>query len=362
MRELADILRALAELPDGNDAALATVVRVTGSAYRAPGARLLIGADGVRIGQVSGGCLERDVIQRAGYIIASGQPILVRYETANDPENGRGFSLGCGGTIDILIEPLNTPSGQELIQWLKTSRSTRCVIATSLSRGHSAIPLGSRVMIDASGQIAGSMGIASDLLRHKASEVLAADLSMVASLPTPQGNLDLFFELLKPPTELLIFGAGADATPLVAIGRLLGWTVTVVDLASSAPDPARVWSPDRIIRCNADQVPRHITIGSETAAVVMTHNFDHDQKLLRWLAALPLRYLGMLGPRHRTDQLLGDLQIESLRAPVGLDIGAESPEEVALSIAAEITAALRGGSCKPLSARPGPIHIRGNVD
>ena len=138
MKELADILRALDRISPGEHAALATVVRVAGSAYRSPGARMLVLGDGRMIGQVSGGCLERDVLRRAGGVMASKLPILVRYDTANDPENGTGFSLGCGGAIDILIEPLNTPAGRDLIRWLADSRSGRRVIATVISKRHPA--------------------------------------------------------------------------------------------------------------------------------------------------------------------------------------------------------------------------------
>lgn len=162
--------------------------------------------------------------------------------------------------------------------------------------------------------------------------------------------------------ELLIFGAGNDAVPLAELGRVLGWNVKVIDLGSAAPDAGRMWKPDQIIRCRADRVGEFVSIGNFTAAVVMTHNFAHDRKLIRWLASQPLSYLGMLGPRRRTDQLLGDLQPTTLHAPVGLDIGAEMPEEVALSIVAEINAVIRGRSGGALSARDGPIHVRVNAE
>ncbi len=312
------------------------------------------------IGQVSGGCLERDVQQRAGGVMISKQPILVRYDTGNDAENGTGYSLGCGGTIDILIEPINTPTGRELIQWLRASQSRRCVIATVLSKRNPQIPLGRRMMIDASREPAGSIGdpVLNDSIRKVALDLLNEDRSSRADFPTAGGTVEIFFDLLKPPADLVIFGAGNDALPLVAVGQLLGWRVTVVDTGSASSDASRNWKPDRFVRCRIEDVEQQIRIGSETAAVVMTHNFNHDQKLLRWLATQPLKYLGMLGPRHRTEQLLGDLQPATLRAPVGLDIGAETPEEVALSIAAEISAALRGRSGGSISARPGPIHIR----
>jgi xanthine/CO dehydrogenase XdhC/CoxF family maturation factor len=364
MKELADILLALDQLERGAVAALATVVRVQGSAYRSPGAKMLIGGDGRTTGGVSGGCLERDVAQRAGGVVMSGLPVLVQYDTSQDSDDGlskgSGQSLGCGGTIQILIEPLNTPAGADLFRWLAGSRQSRRVIATVISKRDPAIPLGSRLMLAASGEPSGSFG-AGDLAQAilaKCRSVLAADRPANERFVTSLGDLEVFFDLLQPPLELIIFGAGNDAMPLARFGRELGWRVTVVDMGSSPPNPQRVWTADQVIRCHVDEVFRQLRIGTNSAAVVMTHNHGHDGKLLHWLAERPLRYLGMLGPRHRTDQLLGELRPPVLRAPVGLDIGAETPEEVALAIVAEITAVLRGGSGGPLSAREGPIHLR----
>jgi len=392
MKELTDILLAFDRLPAGADAAMATVVRVVGSAYRSPGARLLIGPDGAMTGQVSGGCLERDVVRRAGGVMAAKKPIIVRYETGNDPggdggndtgddagsprgsdcEAGTGISLGCGGAIDILIEPLNTPAGLQLMHWLAQSRSARCVLATVISKRHPRLspqfppqfPLGWRMAVDALRPEDQAIDDPSFMqhIDQTAREMLGSNPTRIATVPSLQGGVEILFEALRPPTELLIFGAGNDAVPLAAMGRSLGWRVTVVDVGSAPPDSSRAWSPDRIIRCGIGQVDQLVKIAPETAAVVMTHNFGHDRKLLRWLATQPLKYLGMLGPRHRTDQLLGDLRIESLRAPVGLDIGAETPEEVALSIAAEITASMRGRDGRPLSTRPGPIHVRTSAE
>jgi xanthine dehydrogenase accessory factor len=360
MKELADILRAFAAISPEGDSALATVVRVTGSAYRSPGARMLIAGDGRLIGQISGGCLERDVQRRAGGVMLSKQPALVRYDTSNDPESGTGYSLGCGGAIEILIEPLNVPAGIELMHWLAGSRSGRRVVATVICKNHPLAPLGQRMMVDTTEAVSGSVGTPrlSRAVAGRAITAIKGDHSISGSVATPEGDVDLFFDVVKPPTELLIFGAGNDVVPLVGFGRALGWTVTVVDLGSAASDPARSLNADRIIRCSPDELTQQVSIGCETAAVIMTHHFSHDQKLIRWLSTQPLKYLGLLGPRHRTDELLGDLQPDQLRAPVGLDIGAESPAEVALSIVAEINAVLRGRSGAPISQREGPIHVR----
>jgi xanthine dehydrogenase accessory factor len=351
MKELADILKAYQ--PDVS-AALATVVKVQGSAYRRPGARMLVFGDGKTVGGVSGGCLERDVIQRAGAIMLSNQPALVRYDTTLDPESGSGYSLGCGGAIDVLIEPLNTPGGVQLMSWLKSTGDCAAVIATVVSKRSI---LGQRMMVGQSveGQI-GTDAFSKTILED-ARKALLAGRSFCSVYPTLSGDVEIFFELIKPPLDLLIFGAGSDAVPLVGFGKSLGWRVTVVDVRSSAMDPDRVWEADAVIRCGVDEVNSRVAISPSAAAVVMTHNFSHDSQLVQLLAKKSLRYLGLLGPRHRTAEVLGDLKVEGIHSPIGLDLGADNPQEVALAIVAEITAVLRGRSGLPLRAIDGPIHV-----
>ena len=366
MKELADILQAYPQLvARGTGLAMATVVRVQGSAYRRPGARMLIAGDGCTVGGVSGGCLERDVIQRAGAIMLSHQPALVRYDTSQDPETGSGgsgYSLGCGGAIDVLIESLNAPAGIELTEMLKSSRTHPVVVATVVSKRHPSIMLGERLMMVGPSTVTGQMGneAFSKAVIEDAGKALARGHSEFLQYPTPAGIVEIFLEVIAPPLDLVIFGAGSDALPLVGFAKALGWKVTVVDVRSSAQDPGRVWEADQMIRCPVEQVGEHVLISESTAAVVMTHNFEHDSQLIRWLSTKPLRYLGLLGPRHRTEQVVAGLLVEQLHSPVGLDIGADNPQEVALSIVAEITAVLRGRSGLSLRSTDGPIHV-GNM-
>ena len=156
----------------------------------------------------------------------------------------------------------------------------------------------------------------------------------------------------------MVFGAGNDAVPLVEFAIALGWKVTVVDLRSAVVDLGRNWKVDSHIRCGIDHVRDRVQVDEACAVVVMTHNFSHDAKLIKWLSARPLQYLGLLGPRHRTEHLLGDMQVAGLRSPVGLDLGADNPQEVALAIVAEITAATHGRSGGALTTQAGPIHAQ----
>jgi xanthine/CO dehydrogenase XdhC/CoxF family maturation factor len=369
MKELSDILRSWRRCREaGVDAAVATVVRVRGSSYRRAGARMLISSDGQFTGGVSGGCLERDVVVRAGAVMNAGKPVLVRYDTTLDVEAGTGYSLGCGGAIDVLIEPLQGVDALQLLDWLEASQSRRMALVTAVSRQHPLMPLGSRRVLFEADQQADrdahwkadweaerGSGMSAELAKE-ARACLMSNRSKFLTLSTEHGPLDLFVEVLNPPLHLLMFGAGNDAMPVAAFAQALGWRVTVVDLRSGPVDLGRQWDVHRVIRCDVKDVRDRVTVEASMAAVVMTHNFSHDRQVVEWLSSQSLRYLGLLGPRHRTDALLEGLSVAGLRSPVGLDLGADQPEEVALAIVAEITAVLHGRTGVSLSAREGPIH------
>lgn len=269
MKELDAILDAW----DSSDI-LATVVGVRGSAYRRPGARLLIKPDGARIGSVSGGCLEGDLVKRARWYTEEG-PVVRTY-------HGLEFGLGCNGSVDVLVERLDTPSAQQAMGWLA---KRPCVIATVLSGPD----LGERIPPAEAAQ-----------------------------------REDVFVEYVPAPVQLTIFGAGHDVAPLATIARASGWRVE-----ACAPRPSELPNIDR-----------------DSIVVVMTHSYQADLDLLAQLLPRRPRYLGLLGPRARAERLLqdldGDFDLSCLRAPVGLDIGGHDPEAIALSIAAEIQAMLAG--------------------
>jgi xanthine/CO dehydrogenase XdhC/CoxF family maturation factor len=342
MTEIANILSAWHEcLQRGESCALATVVRLDGSGYRRPGARMLILADGATIGSVSGGCLERDVVHRAGAVAAGGEPVLVRYDAMSEEEAGPGASLGCGGTIDILIERADANSLAQL-HWL-WSRRRRGAIVTVIAKKNLPIQIGARAALEETGQVqfTGDELSAAPLLEEARAAIELAQSRRVRH-GADDGWMDLFIEYIQPPLELLLFG-GPDALPLADLGRSLGWRVTIIDLRrSTAP-------LDRL------QIP------PDCAAVVMNHHWKNDLAVLRRLGSASLKYLGVLGPRRRTLRLLSRLgdaapSAEYMRFPVGLDIGAETPQEVALAIVAEITCVLRGGSGAALHDKAGPIH------
>jgi xanthine/CO dehydrogenase XdhC/CoxF family maturation factor len=327
-REIQSILAALGEGP----AALATLVAVSGSSYRRPGARLLLLPDGRSIGSISGGCLEDDLRRRAREVLADGTPQLVTYDTADEDDLVWGTGLGCGGQVRVFIEQLGPP----LPAWIgalrenvRARRDTGVVVAFGEEQG----PLrGTRL----------------------ASELPGAPVSGV------------FAERIEPPPSLVVFGAGDDAQPLVALAALLGWQVSVFDSRAAYATAARFPGAQLVQAGPVEEVVRHPAIAGDSHVIVMSHRYRDDRAALRGLLARPLAYLGVLGPRHRTGRILDELAEEGiapdeasrerLYAPVGIDLGGASPETVALSIVAEVQAVRSNRRPQHLRELTRPIH------
>jgi xanthine dehydrogenase accessory factor len=331
MKELQQILNVLKSAPDGK-AVLATLVKVEGSSYRRPGARLLLLADGRRIGSISGGCLEDDVITHAREVLANGTPKTITYDTTTENDLVWGVGLGCHGVVHVLIEQL--PSQP---RWAETLRENfRRRAATGLAivwRGPKGTPLGTQ---------------------------------LANVLPALPPAAEVFRQSVPPPVALAIFGAGDDAQPLVSFAKELGWQVTIVDPRPAFATPERFPAADAVIVARPEEAPARLALGADTLAVIMTHHYRHDLPLLRALLPRPLAYLGLLGPRKRTEKILSDLVADGfaltpgmrarLHAPVGLDLGADHPGEVALAILAEMQSVLAGRDARPLRDRLKPIH------
>jgi xanthine/CO dehydrogenase XdhC/CoxF family maturation factor/CTP:molybdopterin cytidylyltransferase MocA len=306
----------------GEQAILATVCEVKGSAYRRPGARMLLTSGGLSAGVISGGCIDPDLWRSARETMAAAEPRLLTYDSTSPGDIVWGLGLGCRGHVSILLEPVST------LDWLADGHT----VATFFD--------GPR-------------------LGTFPTQAAPSDHPRIAEIDGARALV----ETLQPPPPLWIFGAGADTIPLAAIASSLGWQVWVIDLRPPHPDrfahlPAHHIAPESLSNLEID--PR-------AACVVMTHNFLHDLDLLRFLIPSPARYIGVLGPRARTDDLLAALlkegqpppsaaQLARLHAPVGLDIGAETPEEIALAILAEIHASNTGRTGAPLRTRAGAIH------
>jgi xanthine/CO dehydrogenase XdhC/CoxF family maturation factor len=371
MKELSDIIVAYEKLSGtGKASALATVVGVSGSTYRRPGARMLFSESGRVAGLINAACLESDLSERARNVILSGKPELISYDTTSADDIVFGLGLGCNGTVEILMEPGTSAAMSKKIVVMKQSIEgdkptvLATVIASDVSKG---VHVGDCVTIDSCGVVAGTIADA-----HFAS-MMESDAKTVADLPYTQklysfegGNVRAFIEVVLPPLPLLVFGAGPDAIPLVDAAKLLGWHVTVVDHRPAYATQDNVRGADLVQLAEPEHVPDHVVMTGRHVAVIMTHNFDKDRKLLKILLQSPVQYVGLLGPKSKLQTLLQNLakegfhptrdQLERLHAPIGLDIGAETPEEIAVSIIAEIKAVLGKRSGGFLKDRQGAIH------
>ena len=328
-------------------AALATVVRVAGSSYRRPGARMLVAADGRTWGGVSGGCLERDVSRRARNVIGNALPQICCFDTSED-FNG-GAALGCAGIIDILIEPISPERPGPFPALRRAIVERRPVaIGTIIQPSTDGPALATRYDLD-------------DAPPPIREALQAVAQTGAGGVQTCDGS-DIFFEHLRPPQSLVLFGGGPDVVPLVAIVKTLGWHVTVVASHAAIGYRERFAEADLVSVGTDDDPLGGVSIEPDAAIVMMTHNYPRDLLLLPLLLARPLRYLGVLGPRRRAERLVLESPhvppdaIRQLHAPVGMDLGAEAPETIALAIVAEIQAVLCNRPCPSLRDREGPIY------
>ena len=338
MHDLQLIAEALTR-PESTPAVLATLVSVAGSSYRRPGARLLVRADGSRLGSVSGGCLEEDVLARAERVRASGMAEAAVYDTTAENDLVWGVGLGCHGVVRVLIEPVPKPPAWAAAVASAAERRTRVQL----------------------------------IVTHEHDSPFGWGTRLRDSV-APVERAGVFAQEFIPPPCLAIFGAGDDAMPLAKLAHGLGWRVVVADPRVALNTAERFpWAENREIGPADTLVARVFGAPAQPSsaagggvAVVMTHHYVHDVPILRDLLPRRLGYVGLLGPRKRAERILADLTAEGcsisaeerarLHAPVGLDLGAEAPAEVAHAIVAEILAVLHGRDARPLRWRERPIH------
>ncbi len=315
MRELAAILAEIRRRP-GEPLALATVVRVRGHAYRRPGARLLMNAEGPLLGGVSAGCLEGDVLARGREVLASGLPQVLVYDLRSDLDLVWGSGSGCEGEATLRVERVDPGA-----PWIRAAES-------ALAR--------------------------------------RAPLVLRTPFETPEGEAGALVEELQPPVALWIFGAGEGARPLAALARVQGWRVGVCDHRPAFARPERFPEAEEVRAGHPRQLIPGLPLDARSACLLMTHHYAKDLEALRLLLPSSAGYLGLLGHRERGRRLLEELEEEGLRpsraqrerlyAPVGLDLGGQDPEDMALSILAEIQAHFAGAGARPLREGRGAIH------
>jgi xanthine dehydrogenase accessory factor len=310
----------------GEGTALVTLVRVEGSSYRRVGARLLVGKDGAYTGSISGGCLEAEVVRKAQWMVREGA-VVETYSTLFDDTAEIPYGLGCGGTVDLLIEPAGTAEFVAVMEAMEASLhgETRRVLTQLPLDGQTM----RRCILDADG-------------RH----VFRSEMGVVDATEA------IFDERFEAPQRLWVFGAGDDAQPMVEMASLLGWNVAVVDGRAQWAKEARFSKAERVVVQAAGDGVEDLGMSERDAVVVMTHSYEQDRSWLAGLLPLRPKYLGLLGARHRSALLVSEAAAmlgwsvegacEGLFAPVGLDLGGDGAEAIALAVIAEMQACVEG--------------------
>ncbi|HEX4354532.1 MAG TPA: XdhC family protein [Polyangiales bacterium] len=371
MSELATLLRhADALRARGEPFVVATVMRVRGSAYRRPGARMLTTEHEWRAGSISGGCLEGDVIARGFFRTRRERAVLMSYDARadrGDPDGG-GYGLGCDGIVDVLIERIDRQTRCDPLAFIARCRreQKRGVIAT-VFESETKTEVGARLLY-LEGEIETTLERDVQRVAQLAREVLAAG---ERSERTLDGRLFLF-EVIEPPPQLFIVGTGFDAMPVAVLAGSLDWGVTICERHRSIGTQARFARIASHLAGSADALAVEIERALRPLVVLMSHRYLFDRELLGALIPTRVSYIGLLGPARRTERMLGELRDkgvaiddstrERLHGPVGLDLGAETPGEIALSVIAELQAHLARTRASPLRRRRGAIHRTDHTD
>ncbi|MGO2770517.1 XdhC family protein [Pseudomonas taetrolens] len=360
----------------GTHAVLATVIKVEGSAYRRPGARMLIPSGGQAVGTVSGGCLEQELVRKAWWLTESGQAVIRSYSTAarDDDESedggaGLAFGLGCNGTVHVLLERRKAGQPTLLDALLQRVRATGrpAALATVLSAGASpGLKIGARVGVADGIQTSEGVHdeafqrwVQADLLRTlecRTSSRMVYELGAVA--------VEVFLEYIAPQRRLVIFGAGNDAQPLVRFAKELNWHVQVFDGRVHFARPERFPEADHVARMSIEQPVDLSPVVDGAAVVVMTHSYRQDRYWLKNVLECAPLYIGQLGPKERSERLFDELDIcpatdgprSRVHYPMGLDLGGDTPEVVALAIVSEIAACFNQRQGGMLKGRNSTIH------
>ncbi len=368
MKELKDIFKAYRSNA-GETYALATIVEVNGSHYRKAGARALFTRHRSVAGSISAGCLEADLLIKAQPVIKTGQPALAIYDTTADNDIIWGLNLGCGGEVKVLLEKLPDSAENSYLAFINSclDKKTPAALATVFKvSGAPGLRVGDRF---AYSRDAGQFFVSKNsrgpfetknsstnvqTLYDDCRDTIIEAQSRCTTYQNSSGSYQVFLEHISPAPQLCICGTGSDIIPLITFAAELGWETIVVDSPTGSSTKDNFSKADQIVQCQPEELCDHISFSDPGAAVILTHNYEKDLKLLRTLLPSPVKYIGLIGSRARTRRLVeeilqrparpGEFPLEKLYSPAGINIGSETPEEIALSIVAEIKAVLAGTS------------------
>lgn len=372
MKEISEILKAHSQAKAaGKKTALATVVKVEGSSYRQPGARMLVTEDGLLTGAISGGCLEGDALRKALLSIHQQQNKLITYNTSNEDDSEVGLQLGCNGIVHILFEYIDDEVMHNPIQLLQQLELQRkdAVVATVFSLKRQATQTGTVLFYRENETPIYGNNTLSDILED-AKEALSTKTTLVKKLLDEHEN-EVLADYINPPVSLIIVGAGNDVQPLVKMASLLGWEITIGEGRATHATKKRFPEAKQVLVVKPEQLLEHIIIDEQTYFILITHNYKYDLAILKLLVNTSCNYIGILGPKTKFNRMLDDLNNEGIQltneklnniyGPIGLDLGAETSEEIALSIVSEIKAVMSGKQGISLKYKTEKIHSTNNT-
>jgi xanthine/CO dehydrogenase XdhC/CoxF family maturation factor len=366
MKELQDIIFAYDRaVSQKKRTALVTVVQVEGSSYRRPGARMLVTEDGDITGAISGGCLEGDALRKAQLAMRLQQNKMEIYDTTDEEDHKLGVQLGCNGIVYILFEPIDDDDPDNPVNLLKKVASERqnALLVTIFNRQKNAEQTGTCGFINETGDLFSD----DPDIQSEALNMLHQKQSAVQSYKSQS----VLYQFVPPAIQLVIVGAGNDTQPLMDMAFLLGWNITVVDGRPAYATPQRFPKADRVLVVKPAEIVPVIEVDERTAVLLMTHNYNYDIAALEQFLPTACPYIGVLGPRKKLHKMLEELSEKGIRTddvatgkiygPVGLDIGAETAEEIALSVMAEIKAVFSDRKGAFLRDKQEGIHDRPSV-
>jgi xanthine dehydrogenase accessory factor len=399
-----EVLNAVGEAIDGGAAVLATVVAVEGSAYRRPGAKMIVADEGDGVGSITAGCLEDEVLALAEQVLADGRPRVERFDLTGD-DDVWGLGVGCNGVIDILLEPL-TESYRPVVD--AYDRGEDVAVLTVLDGGGTDLARGDRAFAFPTGRDGDERDIPDykdgenrdrntksgfrngqngdglafeagewptavlETLAETTARLLAADTSDSVTVEHDGETVEVFVDSVTAPPELVVFGGGHDVAPVAELAAQVDFRVTVATFRGAVAEESRFPAADRVCSTSPADIRATLSFDTDTYAVVMSHNFVDDRLALAELLETPVEYIGLLGPRKRFAEMreafadegrtFDDDELERIYTPAGLNLGGGTPFHIAQSIVAEVTAVHHGRDPAHLSERTGPIHTRSPLD
>jgi len=371
MRETESIISSYDEAKTkGNQCVLATVVHVEGSSYRAAGARMLVDEYGFMTGAISGGCLEGDALRKALLALDQNRSKLITYDTSDEDDAVIGAQLGCNGIIQVLFEPIDPGEQNNPIELLrKAEQEDQPVALVSLfNLDKTKHQVGTTLLVNHKGDITGRLDDQAlyEKIKSVSQNALQKQINHFGAYQSSEDTKNAFIEIVTPPPRLVLVGAGNDARVLSRMAEVLGWDITVADGRPTHANKKR-FNSCQVVVTNPGEILDNININEKTAFVLMTHNYNYDLSVLKLLLKEEqIPYIGILGPNKKYRRMLDDLraegitlsdeQFDKIYAPVGLQLGAETPAEIGLSILPEIQAVLTDSEVRSLRELEGDIH------